>query len=94
MQVLACVEATSPEDPLILTQRDEINFSIAYEVDNAVPWRDLLRRNKSDETKTLRRLLLGAGTQAMQQFQGMIQVHLPPHSSQRLYKILRLDFTS
>ena len=39
MQVLACVEATSPEDPLILTQRDEINYSIAYEVDNAVPWR-------------------------------------------------------
>ncbi|KAJ5599592.1 Major facilitator superfamily domain general substrate transporter [Penicillium hetheringtonii] len=71
MEVLACVEATSADDPLILTQRDEIKFSITYELDNAVPWRDLLRRNKSDNTKTLRRLLLGAGTQAMQQFQGI-----------------------
>ncbi|CAI7673434.1 unnamed protein product [Penicillium manginii] len=71
MQVLACVEATSPDDPLIITQRDEIKFSITYELENAVPWRDLLRRNKSDNTKTLRRLLLGAGTQAMQQFQGI-----------------------
>lgn len=84
MEVLACVEATSPEDPLILTQRDEINFSIAYEVDNAVPWRDLLRRNKSDETKTLRRLLLGAGTQAMQQFQAMFRILFPQIPSQQL----------
>lgn len=70
MQVLACVEATSADDPLIITQRDEIKFSITYELDNAVGWGDLLRPNKNDNTKTLRRLLLGAGTQAMQQFQG------------------------
>jgi len=70
MEVLACVEATSTDDPVIITQRDEIKFSITYEADNAVRWRDLLRRSKSDSTKTLRRLLLGAGTQAMQQFQG------------------------
>lgn len=76
MEVLACVEATSADDPLILTQRDEIKFSITYELDNAVPWRDLLRRNKSDNTKTLRRLLLGAGTQAMQQFQGRSHLRL------------------
>jgi hypothetical protein len=71
MEVLACVEAIPIEDPLIITQRDEIEFSITYESDNSVRWRDLLRRSKSDNTKTLRRLLLGAGTQAMQQFQGM-----------------------
>ncbi|KAJ6041098.1 Major facilitator superfamily domain general substrate transporter [Penicillium canescens] len=69
MEVLACVEAMPIEDPLIITQRDEIKFSITYESDNAVRWRDLLRRSKSDNTKTLRQLLLGAGTQAMQQFQ-------------------------
>ncbi|KAJ6127948.1 Major facilitator superfamily domain general substrate transporter [Penicillium samsonianum] len=69
MEVLACVEATSTDDPVIITQRDEIKFSITYEHDNAVRWRDLLRRSKADNTKTLRRLLLGAGTQAMQQFQ-------------------------
>ncbi|KAJ6027815.1 Major facilitator superfamily domain general substrate transporter [Penicillium canescens] len=71
MEVLACVEAMPIEDPLIITQRDEIKFSITYESDNAVRWRDLLRRSKSDNTKTLRQLLLGAGTQAMQQFQGI-----------------------
>lgn len=78
MEVLACVEATSTDDPVIITQRDEIKFSITYEHDNAVRWRDLLRRSKADNTKTLRRLLLGAGTQAMQQFQGtfLIQTSL------------------
>lgn len=76
MEVLACVEATSPGDPLIITQRDEIKFSITYELENAVPWRDLIRQNKSDNTKTLRRLLLGAGTQAMQQFQGKSSIML------------------
>lgn len=70
MEVLACIEATSINDPVIITQRDEIKFSITYEQDNSVRWRDLLRRGKADNTKTLRRLLLGAGTQAMQQLQG------------------------
>ena len=71
MEVLACVEAKATDDPLIITQRDEIKFSITYETQNAVRWCDLLRPSKSnDTTKTLRRLLLGAGTQAMQQFQG------------------------
>ncbi|KAJ5097490.1 Major facilitator superfamily domain general substrate transporter [Penicillium angulare] len=71
MEVLACVEAMPIDDPLIRTQRDEIKYSITYETENSVPWRDLLRRRKGDSTKTLRRLLLGAGTQAMQQFQGI-----------------------
>lgn len=71
MEVLACVEAKTVDDPLIITQRDEIKFSITYETENAIGWCDLLRPNKSDNTtKTLRRLVLGAGTQAMQQFQG------------------------
>lgn len=78
IEVLACVEATSIDDPVIITQRDEIKFSITYEKENAVRWRDLLLRSKTDNTKTLRRLLLGAGTQAMQQLQGtfMIQTAL------------------
>ncbi|KAJ5858027.1 hypothetical protein N7455_008921 [Penicillium solitum] len=72
IEVLACVEATSIDDPVIITQRDEIKFSITYEKENAVRWRDLLLRSKTDNTKTLRRLLLGAGTQAMQQLQEMV----------------------
>ncbi|KAJ5361092.1 hypothetical protein N7541_001936 [Penicillium brevicompactum] len=72
LDVLACVEARTTDDPLIITQRDEIKFSITYESQNAVSWYELLRPSKSDNTtKTLRRLLLGAGTQAMQQFQGI-----------------------
>ena len=61
----------SIDDPYITTQHNEIRFSIQYERDNAVRWRDLLLRRQSDGTKTLRRLLLGAGTQAIQQLQGM-----------------------
>ncbi|KAL4963229.1 sugar porter family MFS transporter [Aspergillus stella-maris] len=71
IEVLACIEGMRPDDPYIKTQYDEIKYSINYERDNAIRWRDLLRRNKSDGTKTLRRLLLGAGTQAIQQFQGI-----------------------
>ena len=70
LQVLACIEAKALDDPYITTQHDEIQFSIQYEREEAIRWRDLLRGTKSDGTKTLRRLLLGAGTQAMQQFQG------------------------
>ncbi|KAL4763167.1 sugar porter family MFS transporter [Aspergillus foveolatus] len=69
LEVLSCIEAMAPDNPYIKTQYDEIKYSIAYERQNAMPWRDLLR-NKSDNTKTLRRLLLGASTQAIQQFQG------------------------
>ncbi|KAK1144437.1 hypothetical protein N8T08_005590 [Aspergillus melleus] len=71
LQVLACIEARAVDDPYITTQHDEIKFSIQYEREEAVRWRDLLQGTKSDGTKTLRRLLLGAGTQAMQQFQGI-----------------------
>lgn len=79
LEVLACVEAKTTDDPLIITQRDEIKFSITYESQNAVSWYELLRPSKSDNTtKTLRRLLLGAGTQAMQQFQG-----ISPHDTHR-----------
>ncbi|KNG85303.1 MFS sugar transporter [Aspergillus nomiae NRRL 13137] len=70
-EVLACIEGMSIDDPYITTQHNEIKFSIQYERDNAVRWRDLLLRRQSDGTKTLRRLLLGAGTQAIQQLQGI-----------------------
>ncbi|KAL2833272.1 general substrate transporter [Aspergillus cavernicola] len=71
IQVLACIEAKSIDDPYVTNQYDEIKYSIQYERDNAMRWRDLVRRNKTDSTKTLRRLILGASTQAIQQFQGI-----------------------
>lgn len=81
LEVLACIEAMALDDPYVKTQYDEIKYSIAYERQNTIPWRDLLR-NRSDNTKTLRRLLLGASTQAIQQFQGSSTFHplLPPQS--------------
>lgn len=75
VEVLSCIEAKPIDDAYIITQHDEIQYSIQYERDNAIRWRDLLRGGKSEGTKTLRRLLLGAGTQAIQQFQGLLHLH-------------------
>ena len=85
IEVLACIEAMDLDDPYIRTQYDEIKYSIAYERDNAVRWRDLVRRSKTDSTKTLRRLVLGASTQAIQQFQGLFITENPSS--------ILLDFT-
>lgn len=71
-EILACIEAKSIEDPFIAAQHDEIKYSIQYEHDNATSWRNLFWSKTSNDTKTLRRLLLGAGTQAIQQFQGLL----------------------
>ncbi|GAD92224.1 hypothetical protein AN8467.2 [Paecilomyces variotii No. 5] len=72
IEVLASLEDKSVNDPYISTQRNEIVYSIQYEKENAVSWTQLLfKANKDDSTKTLRRLLLGAGTQFIQQFEGI-----------------------
>jgi hypothetical protein len=72
LDVISRIEAKPADDPYIITQYNEIEYSINYERENAVSWTDLLlRRQKTNDTKTLRRILLGAGTQALQQFQGM-----------------------
>ncbi|KAJ5861862.1 uncharacterized protein N7529_009172 [Penicillium soppii] len=71
IQVLACLEAKPIHDPIVVTQRNEIAYSIQYERQNAVRWRDLLKKDKKNDTKTLRRLFLGVGSQFMQQFGGI-----------------------
>jgi hypothetical protein len=71
VEVLACIEARAINDPYISTLRNEIEYSIHYECENAVRWRDIFLRKTSNDPKTLRRLLLGAGTQFMQQFGGI-----------------------
>ncbi|MCJ1232343.1 hypothetical protein MMC14_000295 [Varicellaria rhodocarpa] len=72
-QILADLEDKGVDDPFILTQHKEIVFAIQYERDNNVGWLDLLlgRTGASGGTCTLRRLILGAGTQAMQQLAGI-----------------------
>ena len=76
-QVLACLEAKEVDDAYVITQREEIVHSVRYEREHAVRWRDLFVSGKTNQndsqhgTKPLRRLLLGAGTQFMQQFGGI-----------------------
>lgn len=70
IEVLSCLEAKPKDDPFIIAQCREINFSVRYERDNAVRWRDILKK-KANNTKSLRRLILGAGSQFMQQFGGI-----------------------
>ncbi|GFF40254.1 sugar transporter STL1 [Aspergillus udagawae] len=72
LDVISRIEAKPADDPYIITQYNEIEYSINYERENAVSWTDLLLRcQKTNDTLTLRRILLGAGTQALQQFQGI-----------------------
>ena len=72
-QIIADLENKSIDDPFILTQHKEIVFAVQYERKNAVGWWDLLRGRTGAQggTCTVRRMLLGAGTQAMQQLSGI-----------------------
>ena len=68
-RILADLEATDVDDPFIITQSKDIQWAVQYEKDHAVRWRDLLRGRTGDQggTHTIRRVILGMGTQAMQQ---------------------------
>jgi hypothetical protein len=69
--IIACLEAKEVNDPHVITHQREIIESVQYERMHGVRWRDLLRGKMTGNTKTTRRLLLGAGTQFMQQFEGI-----------------------
>ncbi|KAF2787031.1 general substrate transporter [Melanomma pulvis-pyrius CBS 109.77] len=72
-KILADLEATDIDDPFIIAQSKDIQWAVQYEKEHAVRWRDLLRGRTGDQagTHTIRRLLLGMGTQAMQQLSGI-----------------------
>ncbi|KAH7119825.1 general substrate transporter [Dendryphion nanum] len=72
-KILADLENTEEDDPFIVTQSNDIQWAVQYEKDNAVRWRDLLRGKTGSQagTHTIRRVLLGMGTQAMQQLSGI-----------------------
>ena len=72
-QILADLEDKDINDPFIIAQHKEIVYAVEYERRNAVGWGDLLRGRTGAQggTCTIRRLLLGAGTQAMQQLTGI-----------------------
>ena len=72
-QILADVEDKDVDDPFIITQSKDIQWAAEYERENAVRWADLLRGRTGNNggTCTIRRLILGMGTQAMQQLSGI-----------------------
>lgn len=72
-QILADLEDMPVDDAYIQTQSKDIQWAINYERENTVPWSDLLRgrTGESAGTSTIRRIFLGCGTQAMQQFSGI-----------------------
>ncbi|KAH5267472.1 hypothetical protein HBI70_132360 [Parastagonospora nodorum] len=80
-KILADLEGTDVTDPFIIAQSKDIQWAVQYEKDHAIRWRDLLRGRTGDQagTHTIRRMLLGMGTQAMQQliFLQIINNYLP-----------------
>ena len=72
-QITADLESTTVDDPYIITISKEMQHAIEMEREASVPFKDLFRGRTGGKagTKTLRRLFLGMGTQAMQQFGGV-----------------------
>ncbi|KAL8700104.1 MAG: hypothetical protein Q9201_005633 [Fulgogasparrea decipioides] len=71
-QIIADLEATSIDDPWVITESKEIQWAAQFERENGMSWMELLKgKTGSGNTCTIRRLLLGAGTQAMQQLAGI-----------------------
>jgi hypothetical protein len=68
-KILADLESTDVHDSYVVAESKDIQWAVQYEKDNAVRWRDLLRGRTGNHggTHTIRRLLLGMGSQAMQQ---------------------------
>lgn len=73
VQIIADLEDRDTNDPFVQLQMSEIEYSVEYEQANSVSFNDILhgRAHEKSGTKTARRLILGMGAQAMQQFSGI-----------------------
>lgn len=71
--ILADLEAKKVEDPYVISQAADIQWAVDFERENSIPWSMLLRGKTGSNggTWTIRRLILGMGSQAMQQFSGI-----------------------
>ena len=70
--IIADLEDLSADDAYVMTQYTEIVAAVHYERQHAVSWMDLLRgRTKEGGTSAMRRMILGAGAQFMQQAAGI-----------------------
>lgn len=73
LQIIADLEGQDITDAFVQLQISEIQYSVEYERSNSVSFGDITRgraREKSG-TNTVRRLVLGMGAQAFQQFTGI-----------------------
>ncbi|KAF9560584.1 general substrate transporter [Agrocybe pediades] len=72
LNVLAALEGehASPKDSDIIAQKDVIMEAVRIERDASPSWRDILR-GKTGNTGMIKRLVLGGGTQWMQQLVGI-----------------------
>lgn len=71
-QIIADLEAKDLLDAYVVTESKEIQYAVNFEREHGVSWWDLMRgKTGTAGTCTIRRLLLGAGAQAMQQFAGI-----------------------
>ncbi|KAJ6132683.1 hypothetical protein N7471_007898 [Penicillium samsonianum] len=70
--IIADLEDKPVDEPYVITQHTEIVAAVQYERHHAVSWVDLLRgRTKEGGTCAIRRMILGAGAQFMQQGAGI-----------------------
>ncbi|KAI9849871.1 MAG: hypothetical protein M1837_000085 [Sclerophora amabilis] len=73
-EILAALEGNGAtiHHPLVVTEAKEIRYAVKLERESNVGWLNLLRGKTGEQsTCTVRRLILGAGTQAMQQLAGI-----------------------
>ncbi|EYE93350.1 sugar porter family MFS transporter [Aspergillus ruber CBS 135680] len=72
-EIIANLEDMDADDSYVITAHTEIVDAVEYERQNSISWLNLLRGKTGDQggTCAIRRLLLGAGAQAMQQLSGI-----------------------
>ncbi|ESZ98525.1 sugar transporter [Sclerotinia borealis F-4128] len=71
-QIIADLEDLDLNDERVTNDVKDIIYAVEYEETYGVSWMELLRgRTGESGTSTVRRLLLGVGTQMMQQFSGI-----------------------
>ncbi|KAB8216477.1 general substrate transporter [Aspergillus novoparasiticus] len=72
-QIIADLEDKDVHDPHVIAAYTEIITAVQYEREHAISWGQLLRGKTGDQggTCVIRRLILGAGAQAMQQLAGI-----------------------
>lgn len=72
-QILPDIEGRDVNDELATQDVKDIQFAVTHEREHGVSWGDLLRGRTGDQagTSTIRRLVLGMGTQIMQQLSGI-----------------------